>query len=298
MSRGGSATRPSEFENVGTRGRARRRQVAGKPDTLPSVYDQDLAGEPPANGRIPPQEKFPNARDTLPAGVGNKSIALKNCHDVLIRDVSILIGGHFAMLLTGADNLTIDNVKIDTNRDGMDIDDCRNVRVSNCSINSPYDDGLCLKSSFGLGITQPTENVTITNCFVTGGLVNGSLLDGTFRKHVGNFAGGLTGAPEFGGWSKQGPATRPSYAAHPSRTGRIKFGTESNGGFRNIAISNCVLDDCEGLAIESVDGAKIDYVTIDNLAMRNIVGSPIFIRLGDRRRAVCTGWVHSARADQ
>jgi polygalacturonase len=44
-------------------------------------------------------------------GVGNKAIALKNCHNVLLRDFSVLKGGHFALLLTGVDNLTIDNLK-------------------------------------------------------------------------------------------------------------------------------------------------------------------------------------------
>ncbi len=57
-----------------------------------------------------------------------KRLRLKNCRNVLLRDFSILHGGHFGILATGVDNLTIDNVKIDTNRDGMDIDCCRNVR--------------------------------------------------------------------------------------------------------------------------------------------------------------------------
>ena len=34
--------------------------------------------------------------DTTKPGVGNKSIALKNCHNVILRDFSILRGGHFA----------------------------------------------------------------------------------------------------------------------------------------------------------------------------------------------------------
>jgi len=96
--------------------------------------------------------------------VGNKSISLKNCRNVLLRDFSILHGGHFAILATGVDNLTLDNLKIDTNRDGMDIDCCRNVRVSNCSVNSPWDDAICLKSCYGLGFARSTDHVTITNC--------------------------------------------------------------------------------------------------------------------------------------
>ena len=192
-------------------------------------------------------------------GVGNKTIALKLCRNVIIRDFTILHGGHFAILATGVDNLTIDNLKIDTNRDGIDIDCCRNVRVSNCSVNSPDDDGICLKSSFGLGFARATENVTITNCQVSG-YDEGTLLDGTFKRTV------------RAATDKDGP------------TGRIKFGTESNGGFKNITISNCVFDHCRGLAIESVDGAIIEDVTISNITMRDIVNAPIFIRLGNRAR--------------
>ena len=197
----------------------------------------------------------PRAEDP---GVGNKSISLKNCHNVTLRDFSILHGGHFGILATGVDNLTIDNLKIDTNRDGMDIDCCRNVRVSNCSVNSPWDDGICLKSSFGLGFARACEDVTITNCFVSGSFAEGTLLDGTYKAF-------------------------PAEVKVP-HTGRIKFGTESNGGFRRITISNCVFDGCRGLALESVDGAILEDVTITNLSMRDIIEGPIFIRLGARMR--------------
>ena len=94
-------------------------------------------------------------------GVGNKAIALKNCYNVTLRDFSILKGGHFGLLLTGVDNLTIDNLKIDTDRDGIDIDCCQNVRVSNCTVNSPWDDGICPKSSYALGYARPTRPVQL-----------------------------------------------------------------------------------------------------------------------------------------
>ena len=69
--------------------------------------------------------------------MGNKAIALKNCYNVTLQDFSILKGGHFALLATGVDNMTLDNLLIDTDRDRFDIDCCRNVRVSNCTVNSP-----------------------------------------------------------------------------------------------------------------------------------------------------------------
>ena len=192
----------------------------------------------------------------VPKGAGNKAIALKNSRNVIIRDVSILHGGWFAILATGVDNFTIDNIKIDTNRDGIDVDACKNVRISNATVNSPFDDGICLKSSYGLGSARPTENVTITNSQVSG-YDEGTLLDGTFKRTV-------------------------KYNRGP--TGRIKFGTESNGGFKNVTISNCVFEYCRGLALESVDGAAIEDVTISNITMRDIGNAPIFVRLGRRMR--------------
>jgi polygalacturonase len=190
--------------------------------------------------------------------LGNKAIALFKCRNVIIKDISILSGGWFAILATGTDNLTISNVKLDTNRDGMDIDCCKNVRVSDCFVNSPYDDGICLKSSFALGVARSTENVTITNCQVSG-FDEGTLLDGTYKR-----------------------SDNPQYHFHP--TGRIKFGTESNGGFQNVAISNCVFTYCRGLALETVDGALLEDVTISNITMRDVVNDPIFLRLGARMR--------------
>jgi polygalacturonase len=194
--------------------------------------------------------------EVQPQYVGNKAIALRNCRNVLIRDITIQHGGWFGILATGVDNFVMDGVKIDTQRDGVDIDCCHNVRVSNCSVNSPWDDGICLKSSFGLGQFRATDDVTITNCLVSG-YDEGTLLDGT-RRH--------------------------DDPKNPQPTGRIKFGTESNGGFQAITITNCVFECCRGLALETVDGALIDDVTISNISMRNIYTTPIFLRLGERMR--------------
>ena len=200
------------------------------------------------------EKTLPN---TEAPGVGNKAIALKNCRNVILSDFSILQGGWFGILATGVDNFTVDNLKIDTNRDGIDIDCCRNVRVSNCTVNSPWDDAICPKSSFALGYARATENLTITNCYVTGIYELGSLLDGTWKRMT--MAKGHIG------------------------TGRIKMGTESNGGFKNITISNCVFESCRGFAIESVDGAIVEDITFSNVTMRD-VSAPFFLRLGARLR--------------
>ncbi len=189
--------------------------------------------------------------------VGNKAIALKLVSNVTIRDISILMGGHFGILATGVDNLTIDNIKIDTNRDGIDVDSCRHVRISNAFVNSPWDDAIVLKGTHALGFARDSEDITITNSRVSG-FENGTFLNGTNKKS----------GPEG-----HGP------------TGRIKIGTESEGSFRNITISDCVFDYSRGLALESVDGAEISDVSVNNITMRDVVNAPIYIRLGARMRA-------------
>jgi hypothetical protein len=45
-----------------------------------------------------------------------------------------------------------------------------------------------------------------------------------------------------------------------------------------------VFDYCRGLALETVDGALLEDVTISNITMRDVVNSPIFLRLGARMR--------------
>jgi len=214
---------------------------------------------PPASATVPP----PAPAAPIPAATapvqGNKAIALKNCRHVTLRDISLLLCGHFALLATGVDHLTLDNVKVDTNRDGFDIDACRHVRIANCSVNAPGDDAIVLKSSFALGAARACEDVTITNCSVTG-FDAGTFLDGTYQRTMERAA------------DRDGP------------TGRIKFGTESNGGFKNITIANCTFERSRGLALETVDGGVIEDITITNITMRDIVNAPIFLRLGNRAR--------------
>lgn len=185
---------------------------------------------------------------------GDKAIALKLCSNILIRDITIFHGGHFAILVTGCNLVTLDNLTIDTNRDGIDIDCCVNTLVSNCRVNSPNDDAICPKSSYALNRPFITENLAITNCQVSA-FKEGTLLSGTM---VANKVG----------WSG----------------GRIKFGTESNGGFRNCVVSNCTFRNCDGLALEEVDGGIMDNISVSNLTMMDIYHYPIYITLGKRNR--------------
>lgn len=194
------------------------------------------------------------------AGVGNKAISLKLCRNITLKEFSMLHCGHFALLATGVDNLIIQGLKVDTNRDGFDIDCCNNVRITDCSVNAPWDDAIVLKASYALGYFKDTGNVTISNCFVSG-FDKGTMLAATYERYEPQ-------APDQG-----------------FVTGRIKLGTESSGGFKNIAITNCVFERCRGLALETVDGGHLEDIVISNITMRDIVNAPIFLRLGARMRS-------------
>lgn len=187
-------------------------------------------------------------------GTGDKAIALKQCRNVTIRDITIYRGGHFAIIVTGCEIGTIDNVTIDTNRDGIDIDCCKYLTVSNTKVNTPNDDAIVLKSSYALKKPVTCEHILITNCIVTGYKL-GTFLDGSY-------------VPEKVNWV----------------CGRIKLGTESNGGYRNITISNCTCMWSSGLAFEEVDQGKMENIVVDNISMSHVHHYPIYITTGCRNR--------------
>ena len=187
-------------------------------------------------------------------GTGDKAIALKQCRNVTIRDITIYRGGHFAIITTGCDIGTIDNITIDTNRDGIDIDCCKYFTVSNTKVNTPNDDAIVLKSSYALKRPVLCEHILITNCIVTGYKL-GTFLDGTY-------------VPEKVNWV----------------CGRIKLGTESNGGYRNITISNCTCMWSSGLAFEEVDQGRMENIVVSNISLSHVHHYPIYITTGCRNR--------------
>lgn len=190
---------------------------------------------------------------------GNKAIAFRGCRNVTLNGVTIYRGGHFAVHSTDCDNLHISDLRVDTDRDGINIICCKNVSVSNCLINGPQDDCIVLKSNYSLGRFKDVENVTITGCVISG-YQCGSMLDGTYKRFD------------------------PAFDVFRSG-GRIKLGTESSGGYKNIAVSNIVFDYCGGLMLQSMDGGHLEDATFNNITFRDCLYDPIFIRIGERMRS-------------
>ncbi|MFT4075963.1 MAG: glycosyl hydrolase family 28-related protein [Asticcacaulis sp.] len=228
------------------------------------IHGKGLVREDPgarwhgATGWIAPRSADP--KEIATQGQGLRAIGLKNCRNALVRDVTILEGGHFACHLLGCTNSIIDSITVDTNRDGIDIDCCRDVRVTGCRVNAPHDDGIVVKSSYALGRPVICENIIISHC-QTSGFETGSVLDGSYRLSD------YRSVDDIG------------------VLGRIKLGTESNGGFRNILISDCLCENTRGILVGVVDGGVLEDVVVSNIILRNPVNHPLFVRQAARLRA-------------
>jgi polygalacturonase len=211
-------------------------------------------------GITPKELMLRNPHEAAMVGRANKTFGLMNCRGVHLQDFTILQGGHFGIIAHGCSNMRIEGVVVDTDRDGIDIDCCRDVRVSNCTVNAPKDDAIVLKSSHALGRNVVCEDIQIRGC-KTSGYQMGSLLDGTYRKS------------DYGSPDKIGVL------------GRIKMGTETTGGFRNVQISDCICTNSRGILVGIVDGGVMEDVTISGITIRDPVNHPLFVHHGARMRA-------------
>jgi hypothetical protein len=93
-----------------------------------------------------------------------------NCRDVRLEDFTVTQGGNWAVHPTYCTDVVIRNVTITGDRDGIDVDSCRNVRIEGCSIDTG-DDAISLKSGRGLNgarIGRPVEDILITGCTLAG----------------------------------------------------------------------------------------------------------------------------------
>ncbi|NQT92190.1 MAG: glycoside hydrolase family 28 protein [Lentisphaerae bacterium] len=111
-------------------------------------------------------------------------IRLVECRNVRVRDLTLVNSPMWVQHYLACDDLVIRGVRVNSfeggNNDGMDIDSCRNVRISDCYIHS-HDDALVLKSTSG----RTCENVTITNCVLSTasqGFKLGTESNGGFRN--------------------------------------------------------------------------------------------------------------------
>jgi alpha-L-fucosidase len=98
------------------------------------------------------------------AGQADKIISLTRCSGLRVDGIRLRRGGHFAMLTNGCDNISSDNLRIETadDRDGWNVVNAKNVTVTHAKI-AANDDALVFKSDWALGRTIDNGHVRVSD---------------------------------------------------------------------------------------------------------------------------------------
>ncbi len=107
-----------------------------------------------------------------------------DCKDVQVTGVTLRDSPGWVSHYLGCENVLIHGINIRSrtngNNDGIDIDSCRRVRISDCDIDTG-DDAICIKATRA----RPSEDIIVTGCRITstwGALKLGTESAGDFRN--------------------------------------------------------------------------------------------------------------------
>ncbi len=94
---------------------------------------------------------------------GAKCIALKECKNIVIKDIEVYNVTDLAIYFAGCENVEISNIKMRTYIDGISPDNSKNVYIHDCDIETG-DDGIVFKSSYTLNRLDICKNIKVENC--------------------------------------------------------------------------------------------------------------------------------------
>ncbi len=90
----------------------------------------------------------------------------EDCMNILVKGVTIKDATNWVTHYERCRNISIDSIKIESvaywNNDGIDMVDCKNVRITNCYINTA-DDAICLKSAKE---DDYCDSIYVSNCIL------------------------------------------------------------------------------------------------------------------------------------
>lgn len=168
-------------------------------------------------------------RDAFPVqeGKGLRPMLMRfyKCSDVRFSQVTLKNPASWGVHLVDCETVYIQGIKIshhsNFNNDGIDIDGCRNVFISD-SIISSGDDSICLKSSH----SNPCENIFVRNCVI--------------KSH--------TAAIKMGTSSRAGfrNVIISDCVIRDTDMGAIKLLCVDGGILENVLIQNIILDQVHG----------------------------------------------------
>jgi polygalacturonase len=216
--------------------------------------------------------------------------------NVLVEGIHFVGSSMWTIHLLYADNVVVRDVIIETypgvHTDGIAIDSSRNVRVSNCYIDTG-DDGMVIKSgkdADGLRVNRPTENISISNCTVHrahGAVTIGSETSGSVRNVVASNItcqgtqmgvriksrrgrGGQAEDLRFDNWTMEDVGQGINITNYYMMEGEVKSApepvSERTPVFRNIAIANMTINRARvAIAIEGLPEMPIAALRISDV---------------------------------
>ncbi len=241
-----------------------------------------------------PEEQYQKA----PSELLPMFVSVMEGKNILIEGIRIVGSAMWPIQLLYTDNAVVRSVMVETyggiDTGGIYVDSSRNVRISDCYIDTG-DDGIVIKSgkdSDGRRVNRPAENISITNCSVHrahGAVVLGSEISGSIRNLVASNItcngtqmgvriksrrgrGGVIEDVRFDNWTMKdvgrGINVMGFYMMPPENvTMPVEEPvSERTPVFRNIAVSHMTINgarvaiDIEGLPEMPVDGLRISDV--------------------------------------
>ncbi|CAM3442003.1 glycosyl hydrolase family 28 protein [Deinococcus saxicola] len=96
------------------------------------------------------------------------TLNLIGCQRLDVGGLILRDGAYWTLRLTGCQDVTITNLRLHNdlklpNNDGIDLDRCKRVRISDCDIVAG-DDAICLKACRSTAAYGVCEDITVTNC--------------------------------------------------------------------------------------------------------------------------------------
>ena len=190
-------------------------------------------------------------------------VIFRGCRGVLVEDVHLRDPSRWTLMFDRCRDVTVRRARIHAhvnwNNDGIDVCDTTGVLIEDCDIDAD-DDAIVFKTRDAAGVCGDAE---VRNC-------------------------------------------RLSSSCNP-----LKCGTESKGTFRNIRLHHCRIDartpcvawnfrrvwdkaetddfGLSAIALEVVDGGRLENVHVHDIEVSRAVLTPIFIRFGRRNRRTGEG---------
>ncbi len=209
-------------------------------------------------------------------------LRFSECRNVRLKDITLRDSPMWVQNYLACENVLVDGVsvasRVNSNNDGIDIDDCSNVRIVNCDIWSG-DDAVCLKSTsqrgcrnvvvanctisslcnavkLGTDSTGGFENIAVTNCTVCDTGLAGIALQcvdgGTLERVViSNIAMNNVGCVLF---LRLGNRGRGMKQPAPGRLRKVKISNVEATGAGHI-----------GSSITGLPGSAVEDVLLDNI---------------------------------